>query len=347
MSRSKEGRENTAPQSGQQRESQTTGATFDERVGARGQTDYTAGRESYRDFPRRSTSLRGRADSDNQSRNLYNESQGASRRGEGRHSGRGRWDEERAGRSQRERGNRPSEGAGFEQRGRYENRYETERRYGRTPYDELTGRADRYRENERDFGSDPYNRESFSGNYGWYDREPGPSMGNLGWGAGSGIDYDQYRGDRYDQRVLRCGDIMTKDVTCCSTQNTVREVADMMEDENVGSIPVLENGRLIGIVTDRDIVCRIVAEGRDTRNTPVSEAMSQDIVTCLPDDSIIEAIRKMSENQIRRIPVTDYNGRLRGIIAMADIALEAERDRDLARAIEEISRPTPNRARRV
>jgi CBS domain-containing protein len=120
-----------------------------------------------------------------------------------------------------------------------------------------------------------------------------------------------------------------------------------MEDENVGSIPIVENGRLVGIVTDRDIVCRAVAEGRDSRAVTASEVMSEDLVTCAPDDSVIEVIRKMGEHQIRRIPVCDTNGRLRGIIAIADVALEAERDRDLANALEQISQPTPNRSRRV
>jgi CBS domain-containing protein len=75
--------------------------------------------------------------------------------------------------------------------------------------------------------------------------------------------------------------------------------------------------------------------------------MSQDIITCTPDDSVIDAIRKMGEHQIRRIPVCDMNGRLRGIIALGDIALEAERDQDLANAIEQISQPTPHQSRRV
>jgi CBS domain-containing protein len=146
---------------------------------------------------------------------------------------------------------------------------------------------------------------------------------------------------------LRCSDIMTKDVTACAPTTPVREVADKMDDDNVGVIPVVENGRLVGLITDRDIVCRVLAEGRDTHSTPASEAMSDNIVTCMPDDSIHEAIRKMGEHQIRRIPVCDMNGRLRGIIAMADLALEAENDRELAQAMEQISQPTPNRSRRV
>src|SRR5262249_47678085 len=121
---------------------------------------------------------------------------------------------------------------------------------------------------------------------------------------------------------------------------------DMMEDEDVGSLPVVENGRLLGIVTDRDIVCRVLAEGHDSRTATVREAMSEDLVTCSPDESVVEAIHKMGEHQIRRLPVCDNNGRLRGILSIGDLALEAENDREIARALEHISQPTPYQSRR-
>ena len=140
---------------------------------------------------------------------------------------------------------------------------------------------------------------------------------------------------------------MTKNVATCALDTVIRDVADMMEDENVGSIPVVDNGRLVGLITDRDIVCRVIAEGLDSRTNKAREVMSEDIITCTPDDSVIDAIRKMGEHQIRRIPVCDINGRLRGIISLGDVALEAERDRDLATALEQISQPTPFQSRRV
>ncbi|HXG93060.1 MAG TPA: CBS domain-containing protein [Blastocatellia bacterium] len=347
MSRSKEEREReqtkTAAEPGE------TQQTLNERLGARGQTDYTSGRESYRDFPRRSTSLRARDELDYQSR--YSEPYRTERAS--RNLRRATEPDYRY--SQRER-------ADYDREGRY-GAYEDERRYGRTPYSELTGRG-RYRAAERDYDydreryrdydydryADPYNRAAVSSRYDRYDRyeeDYEPTVAGSGWGAGRGIDTEQWRRERYERNILRCADIMTKDVTTCSPQTSIREVANMMEDENVGSIPVIEGGKLIGIVTDRDIVCRVVAEQRDTRAATVSEAMSEDVVTCQPDDTVLEAIRKMSEHQIRRLPITDFNGRLRGIISLGDIALEAERDRELARAIEEISRPTPNRSRRV
>lgn len=145
--------------------------------------------------------------------------------------------------------------------------------------------------------------------------------------------------------TVRCRDLMTRDVTTCAPETSLRDVAEMMESENVGSIPVVENGRLIGLVTDRDIVCRVIAEGRDTRATTAREAMTDDLVTCTPDETVIDAIHKMGECQVRRIPVCDPTGKLRGIMSMGDVALEAERDMDVARALEQVSQPSRQASR--
>jgi CBS domain-containing protein len=367
MSRSKEGvdKQKNAATSGQAEEPSKSNY-LDERLGAKGQTDYTAGRESWREYPRRSTSSRGRSETDMESRNFYDSpSRGDYGERGGVSSGNRYASPYRAGESGSSYYNR-SRGE-YDRAGR-SGQFDREERYGRHSYDDLRyGRADhedfprsqgRYRANERSSGYDRddyrrddyrmerggydegYNREALSGRYD-YDREND-------WG---GAGYETQRDTRSEWRgresnYLRCADIMTKDVTVCSPQTMLREVADKMQDEGVGSIPVVDGGRLIGIVTDRDIVCRVIAEGRDTRTTAASEAMSEDLVTCTPDDSVHEAIRKMGEQQIRRIPVCDTNGRLRGIIAMADIALEAERDNELANALEQISQPTPDRSRR-
>jgi CBS domain-containing protein len=172
---------------------------------------------------------------------------------------------------------------------------------------------------------------------------------------GDDRDYYNYRGEndrepsgwpQSNRGYLRCREIMTKDVTTCTSQTSLRDVADKMEDEDVGSIPVVDQGRLVGIVTDRDIVCRVLAEGRDSRTATAADAMSEELVTCGVDEPVHEAIRKMAEVQVRRLPVVDVGGRLRGIISLSDIALEAERDRELAIALEEIARPTPRSSRR-
>jgi CBS domain-containing protein len=152
---------------------------------------------------------------------------------------------------------------------------------------------------------------------------------------------------------------MTRDVTVATRETTLQEVAAMMRDEDTGVIPVVEiqnaqatedtggngrsetrtkgNGRLVGLITDRDIVVRALAEGKDARTTHVEEVMTTDIHSAQPNDRVIETIRKMGDKQVRRIPVVDDQNNLRGIISMADVALETEEDRELADALEEIS----------
>ena len=104
----------------------------------------------------------------------------------------------------------------------------------------------------------------------------------------------------------------------------------------MGAVPIVDNGKLSGIVTDRDIVVRVVAEGKSA-DTPISEAMTTELFTVKPDDFVFEAIRLMGDKQVRRIPVINENGELAGIIAMADVALETEDEREIAETLEEIS----------
>ena len=370
MSRSKEGMDNEKNAATSRQPEPERPDYLDERLGAKGQTDYTAGRESWREYPKRSTSLRARTDTDVESRDLFDSSSRRDYETRGRTRNANRYESPSNVRNE-SRGAYPDYTRGA---GRYDRERQSESheygRYGRHNYDDLRyGRADHedfprsedryrqdtyrqepYRTGERgpDYGrsdyrserreyDEPYSRQSPGGRYDYQE-----DFDSRGEGYAAGRDS---RGR--EANYLRCSDIMTKDVTICSPQTVLREVADKMQDDNVGSIPVVDNGRLVGIVTDRDIVCRVIAEGHDTRATPASAAMSEDLVTCTPDESVIDAIRKMGEHQIRRIPVCDMNGRIRGIIAMADIALEAERDRDLAGALEQISKPTPNRSRRI
>lgn len=160
---------------------------------------------------------------------------------------------------------------------------------------------------------------------------------------------------------LRCRDIMTRDVTVARRDTTLEEVARMMRDEDTGVIPVVEpgetaaasdsateaqrpparttanSGKLVGLITDRDIVIRAIADGVDARTLRAEEVMTTDLHSVRPNDRVIEAIRKMGDRQVRRLPVVDREGALRGIISMADIALETEADRELGEALEEIS----------
>ena len=135
---------------------------------------------------------------------------------------------------------------------------------------------------------------------------------------------------------IRCRDIMTTSVRTATREDTLMQVAAMMRDGDMGSVPVVEDGRLVGIVTDRDIVVRSIADGKDAATT-VAEAMTTDIFAVKPEDFVFEAIRLMGDKQVRRVPVVDENGNLAGIIAMADIALEMEDEREIAETLEEIS----------
>lgn len=135
---------------------------------------------------------------------------------------------------------------------------------------------------------------------------------------------------------MRCSEIMTRDVKTATRDMPLREVAVMMREGDVGSVPVVEDGRLVGILTDRDIVVRAIANGKDAA-APVSDAMTAEIFSVKPDDFVFEAIRIMGDRQVRRIPVVAESGDLAGIISMADIALEMEDEREIAETLEEIS----------
>ena len=137
----------------------------------------------------------------------------------------------------------------------------------------------------------------------------------------------------------KCSEIMTKSVKTANRDMPVRDVAAMMRDGDMGSVPVIEGGRLVGIVTDRDIVVRAVADGKDA-STPVGDAMTTEIYSVRPDDFVFEAVRIMGDKQVRRIPVVTEDGQLAGIIAMADVALETEDQREIAETLEEISSGT-------
>ncbi|MBV9959840.1 MAG: CBS domain-containing protein, partial [Acidobacteria bacterium] len=177
---------------------------------------------------------------------------------------------------------------------------------------------------------------------------------------------DRERGRRrgVSRSRLRCRDIMTRDIAVATRDTSLQEVARMMREEDAGIIPVVErddapaitadsgakveqtpriagrihsNAKLVGLITDRDIVIRAVAEGKDDKTTRAEEVMTTDIHSAHPNDRVIEVIRKMGDKQVRRIPVVSESGHLRGIISMADVALETEADRELADALEEIS----------
>lgn len=134
----------------------------------------------------------------------------------------------------------------------------------------------------------------------------------------------------------RCREIMTSSVKTANREMTLQEVAILLRDGDMGSLPIVEDGKLVGIVTDRDIVVRAIAEGKDVA-TKIGDVMTTEIFSVKPSDYVFEAIRLMGDKQIRRIPVVEESGELAGIISMADIALEMEDEREIAETLEEIS----------
>jgi CBS domain-containing protein len=140
-------------------------------------------------------------------------------------------------------------------------------------------------------------------------------------------------------------EVMTDRPRCVSPETPVTQAAELMETEDIGAIPVLEGEQLAGMITDRDIVIRAIAKGKDPRGMPVREIATREVVTVGPDDDLSEALKLMASYQVRRLPVVDQDNRLIGVLAQADIALEAK-EKSVGEMVEDISRP-PEGPRRV
>jgi len=134
----------------------------------------------------------------------------------------------------------------------------------------------------------------------------------------------------------RCREIMTRNVRTAHRATTLQEVSVLMRDGDMGAMPVVEDGKLVGIVTDRDIVVRAIAEGKDA-STAIGDVMTAEVFSVSENDFAFEAIRLMGDKQVRRVPIVNDAGELVGIIAMADVALETEDEREIAETLEEIS----------
>jgi len=133
-------------------------------------------------------------------------------------------------------------------------------------------------------------------------------------------------------------DLMTPDPATCTPDAGLEEVARMMRDHDTGVIPVVEGGRPVGVVTDRDMVVRLVAEGTCPLESKARDAMSPDVLAVRPGDQLDEAARLMKENQVRRLLVTE-DDRLVGVLSQADLARRAS-DQKVGAIVEEISQPT-------
>ncbi len=131
-------------------------------------------------------------------------------------------------------------------------------------------------------------------------------------------------------------DVMTNNPRSVEADRPVIEAARLMKEEDVGIAPVVEGDRLVGAVTDRDIVLRVVAEGKDPQSTAVREIASTELVTIDPQQDLDEALQLMARHQVRRLPVVEEDGKLVGVLAQADIAREAN-DKQTGELVEEIS----------
>jgi CBS domain-containing protein len=143
---------------------------------------------------------------------------------------------------------------------------------------------------------------------------------------------------------MQVQEIMTRSVECCLPSDTARTAAEFMREADSGAIPVVssENDpKVIGIVTDRDLCMDVVAAGRDPNQVNVRECMTDEVVTCRPQDELERIADLMAEKQIRRIPVVDDGGAIVGIVSLADIAQSADDGAGLTEALHDISEPTP------
>ena len=134
-------------------------------------------------------------------------------------------------------------------------------------------------------------------------------------------------------------DIMTRDVQTISPQETVQRAAQMMDELNVGAIPVLDGGKLVGMITDRDITVRSTAAGQAPESTRVGDVMSTDVRTCFATQGVDEVLEQMGDVQIRRVPVVDQaSHKMVGIVSLGDMA--TKQAKGIENALEEISSPS-------
>ena len=134
-------------------------------------------------------------------------------------------------------------------------------------------------------------------------------------------------------------EVMTRNVESARPDLTIREIAQIMKDRNIGSLPVVDQRHVGGLITDRDITIRIVAEGRDPSTTRVGDVMSKDVVTVKESDPLEDAERLMHDRQLRRLPVVNENGELSGYLAMARIARE-ESPEQAGKVLKGVSQPS-------
>ena len=139
---------------------------------------------------------------------------------------------------------------------------------------------------------------------------------------------------------MKIHEIMSRDPVCCVPGDSAQHVARIMCDHNVGSVPVIldqPSRKLIGMITDRDLCCSIIAAGLDPKTTKVEKVVSSDLVTCRDGENVEECERAMQNHQVRRIPIVDGEGRVIGIVSQADLALK-DKPENVSTTVKEISK---------
>lgn len=224
--------------------------------------------------------------------------------------------------------------------------------------------AGEYGRGEERYGNERYGGEGAAGEREWNDRYRGDfeerTERGREWGGGEGVArrysatmgggrdigheqlYDRRARSGYESRwqreSLTAREVMTADVKSVSPESSLADVARIMKDENCGIVPVIDDDRrLRGVVTDRDIVLRTLAEGKNPNDVRVGELMTDDVNGVTPEETVCEVIELMGSKQVRRVPVVDRDDRLLGIISLADVANRADYDEDLQEALEKIS----------
>ena len=137
-------------------------------------------------------------------------------------------------------------------------------------------------------------------------------------------------------------DVMTPNPECVSEKDSIRDVARIMKDQDTGVVPVVDGKRIIGLITDRDIVVRGLAEGKNLENVRVNELMTKGVRSVREDASVNEVLTMMGNSEIRRVPVVNGNDELVGIVSLGDIASQGNQDGKVGKAVENISEAPPN-----
>ena len=137
-------------------------------------------------------------------------------------------------------------------------------------------------------------------------------------------------------------DVMTPNPECVTGKDSLRDVARIMKNLDTGVVPVVDGKKIIGLITDRDIVVRGLAEGKDLESTKVNELMTRSIRSVREDSTVNDALELMSNSEIRRVPVVNQNDELVGIVSLGDIASQTNQDGKIGKTVETISEAPPN-----